>query len=80
MYKKGLIKEVIIIIIALIILGYVFHISIIDILNNPQVQANLGWVWHVITVIWSWISTPIMFIWNTFVIGVIWNSILAGLH
>ena len=80
MYNKGLIREILIIIIALIILGYVFHISIIDILNAPQVQSNLHWAWNIVTTVWSWISAPIMYIWNNFVIGVIWNAIQAGLH
>lgn len=78
-YNGGLIKAIIIIIIALIILGYVFHISIIDVLNSPTVQSNLQWLWNIILTIWSYISAPIMFVWNTFVIGVVWNAIKAGL-
>ncbi len=79
-YNGGLIKAIIIIVIALIILGFVFHINIVDVLNSPDVQANLNWIWNVILTIWSWISAPIIFVWNTFIIGIVWNAIQAGLH
>jgi hypothetical protein len=79
MYKRGFIKAIIIVLIAIVILGYVFHISILDILNNTKVQESLGWLWNLIVAIWSYVQAPIMYIWNTFVIGIIWNAVKAGL-
>jgi len=77
-YNKGLIKEILIIVIALIILGALGY-NIKDIINSPSVQANLSWFWSIILVIWSWISAPVMWIWNTLIIGVLVNGIKAGL-
>ncbi len=78
-YNGGLIKAIIIIVIALIILGFVFHINIADVLSSPDVQSNLNWIWNIILTVWSWISAPITFVWNNFIIGVIWKAIQAGL-
>jgi hypothetical protein len=77
--QGGFLKAIIIIVIALVILGYVFHISITDVLNDPKVQQSLQWLWGIILTIWSYIQAPIMYVWNNFVIGVVWNAIKAGL-
>ena len=47
MYKRGLIKTIIIIVIALIVLGY-FGFNIEDILKSQNVQANLNAFWNFI--------------------------------
>ena len=78
MNNKGFIKAIIIIIIALVILGYVFNLSIVDVLNNPKVQQSLAWLWNLILVIWSYIQAPIMYLWNNFVLA-LWNAVQAGL-
>jgi len=65
--NKGFIKMIIVIIIALIILGYFFNIRITDILNSANVQSNLSWFWGLIVKIWNFISYPFMFIWNRYV-------------
>jgi len=70
---------IIVIIIALIILGY-FGFNIVDVLNSPNVQANLNWAWNIVLIIWSYISAPIVWLWNTFVVGILWNLIQAGLN
>ena len=77
--NKGLIEMIIIIIIALIILGY-FGFNIGNVLSSPNVQANLSWAWNVVLTIWSYISAPIVWLWNTFVLGLIWPLLQAGIH
>ena len=62
-YKKGLIREVLIIVIALIILGY-FGFNINNIISSGTVQTNLNWFWQIVMTIWSWISAPIIYLWN----------------
>lgn len=80
-HDKGFIKAVIIILIAIIILGYVFHISIVDVINDPKVQQSLGFIWNnVIMPVWNYVQAPIMWVWNNFVIGIVWNAIQAGLN
>ncbi len=78
-YNKGFIKAIIIVLIAIVILGYVFHISIIDIINDPKVQESMGWLWNFLITVWNYVQAPVMWVWNNFVIGIVWNSIQAGL-
>jgi len=59
---------IIIIVIALIIIGYFFNIRITDVLSSPNVQANLTWFWDIIVKIWNFITYPIVFIWNRYVV------------
>jgi hypothetical protein len=79
MYKKGLITTIIVIVIALIILGY-FGFNIKDILNSPTVQANLNAAGTFCVNIWNnYLAGPVMWFWNTFVIGFVWKYVQAGL-
>ena len=78
-YKKGLVKTIIIIVIALIVLGY-FGFNVTDIINGPTVQANLHAAWDFILKLWNnFLSVPFMFVWNKIVIGILWKLIQAGL-
>ncbi len=43
--QKGIISTIILIIVALIILGY-FHISFKSILMSPLVKSNLDYAWN----------------------------------
>ncbi len=73
--KKGLIKTIILIIIALIILGY-FGFNILDIVGGPTVQANLHAAWDFVVNIWTnYLIGPVVYIWDKFVIGILWKFI-----
>lgn len=63
--QRGLIKEILIIVIALIILGY-FGFNITTILSSSVVQTNLAWFWNLLMTIWSWIVTPLTYLWHLF--------------
>ena len=77
MYKKGLIKTVIVIVIALIILGY-FGFNVKDIIDGPTVQANLHTALNIVSKIWNnYLAGPVLA-----VVKWIWSiaqSIVAGL-
>ena len=78
MYKKGLIKTIIIIMIALIVLGY-FGFNIGDIINSPTVQANLHIVWDLVLKIWNnYLAGPCLYVWDKFVVGVLWKLIQSA--
>jgi hypothetical protein len=80
MYRKGLIKTIIVIVIALIILGY-FGFNIGDIINGPTVQANLHTFWDFVLSVWNnYLYGPVIYIWDNFVVGVLWKLIQAGLN
>lgn len=58
---------IIIIVIALIVLGY-FGFNIQNIINSPTVQKNLNYAWSLVTYIWqNFLKTPAIFIWDKFV-------------
>lgn len=79
MYKKGLITTIIVIVIALIILGY-FGFNIQNIISGSTVQANLNSAWSFVMNIWNnYLAGPVIWFWNTFVIGIVWKFIQAGL-
>lgn len=48
--KKGFITAIILIVVALILLGY-FRINIQDVLTGPVVRQNLQYAWQ--TVVWA---------------------------
>jgi hypothetical protein len=79
MTKQGLIKTVIVIVIALIILGY-FGFNIGDILNTPTVQANLHAAWEFVVKVWTnYLAGPAMYVWDHFIVGTIWPLIKSAL-
>jgi len=74
MTKKGLIKTIIIIVIALIILGY-FGFNVKDIINSPTVQANLNSAWDFATMIWNnYLSGPVSYVFQA-----VWKLMQAGI-
>ncbi len=77
--SKGIIKTIILVIIALIILGYFFNIKVQDIFNSGAVQANLSFAWSIVVKIWSYISYPFQWVWDTIIVGFIWPAIQKGL-
>ncbi len=79
MYKKGLIKMIIVIVIALIVLGY-FGFNVKDIIESQSVQNNLHYFWDFVVKIWNlYLAAPVIFVWDKFVVGVLWKYILLGL-
>lgn len=76
---KGLIKTVLVIVIALIVLGY-FGFNVGDIINSPTVQANLHTAWSFVLMVWNnYLAAPVIYIWSTFFVGVLWKLLLASL-
>jgi Flp pilus assembly pilin Flp len=79
MYKRGLIKTIIVIVIALIILGY-FGFNVGDIIKGQTVQANLNNAWTFVVNIWNnYLAAPVIYVWDKFVVGILWKLIQAGL-
>lgn len=77
--NKGFIKTVIVIVIALIVLGY-FGFNIDSILKGQTVQANLNTAWSFVLKIWNnYLAAPVIFVWDKFVVGVLWKLIQSGL-
>ena len=54
-YKRGIISLIVLILIALIILGY-FKINIQTVIGSPFVKDNIAYAWNLLVgaVVWAW--------------------------
>ncbi len=72
--QSGFIKVILIIVLALIILGY-FGLDAREIMEKPLVQKNLNYVWNFVTFVWShYFKAPAIYVWNEIWIDLIWNN------
>ncbi|MFC1720875.1 hypothetical protein ACFL0K_01330 [Patescibacteria group bacterium] len=77
--QGGLIKTIIIIIIAVIILGY-FGFDLRSIMESEPVQKNLSYVWNFIVNIWdNYLQRPALYLWNDIFIDLIWESFIDNM-
>jgi hypothetical protein len=65
--KGGIIGYILIIIAVVIVLGY-FGFDLRGILESPQVQENLQYVWNIV-------KPPIIWVWN--LIEAVWNAVVS---
>jgi hypothetical protein len=62
--KSGFIKTVLIIVVALVVLGF-FGYNLRDIVDSPDVRDNLSYLWEIIVKIWNnFIIGPAIWIWD----------------
>jgi len=73
--RGGFIKTIVLIVIALIILGY-FGYNVQDIVNSPTVQKNLNYAWDIVKYVWNnYLKIPAIFVWEKIIIGLGWNNL-----
>jgi hypothetical protein len=78
--KRGFIKLLIIIFIGIIVISY-FGFDIRSIVESPQSQSNLGYVWGFLTNIWTtYLMQPVTYFWNNIFIDLLWNSFVANME
>jgi len=71
--QAGLIKMIILIIIAIAVLSF-YGVDIKDFFTSPQAQKNFGYVWNFISGIWTdYLSGPIHKLWGI-IIALFGNS------
>jgi hypothetical protein len=76
--NRGLIQLLILLLIALIVLGY-YGISVRSAVNNPTTQDNISYVWNGTVNIWDdYLQAPAGYLWNIF-IDDIWTPALDNL-
>ena len=49
--------KIVLIIIALVLLKYVFHFDLIEYLKGPQAQKVIGPIWNAIKAFYDWLDT-----------------------
>ena len=78
--QAGLIKMIVVIVIALIVLG-ALGFNIKDIINSEKVQTNLHYAWDLVKMVWNnFLAAPAIWIWDKIVIGLIWNNLSRIVH
>jgi hypothetical protein len=76
--NAGIIKMIVLIVIALLILSY-FGYNIRSIVNAPNTQDNFSYVGGVVVDVWNnYLKTPATYIWDIFV-NLIWNPAIDNL-
>ncbi len=77
--NQGLIRTILIIIIAVIILGY-FRIDIRGVWNSPTVQNNLNFLWESTQYLWkSYLKEPANFLYGIFY-NYLWFSFIENME
>jgi hypothetical protein len=78
--NNGLIKTILIIVIALLILAY-FGLNLRSIVNSPTFQDNWALIRDFVVMIWNnYLRRPALYLWNEIFIKLIWSAALENLH
>lgn len=77
--QKGFIKWILIIIIALIVLGY-FGIDVREVIESPATQNNLNYAERIVSNVWhNYLKEPATYLWGIFV-KYIWGTAVNNLE
>ncbi len=75
--RSGFVKLIIVLVIALIVLGY-FGFNIQQIIQSPTVGGNLSYAWHLAVELWNKVLVvPATFVWDKIIVGMLWNNFVA---
>lgn len=75
--ERGFIGIIVLILIALIVLKYLYDFSVFEAAASPQGQGTITYTHQILNTIWSYIQVPVTFAWEKVVwplIGVIWAN------
>ena len=77
--QKGLIKWILIIIVALIIAGY-YGFDIKKAVEAPTTQSNLTYVQQVVSNVWfNYLKKPVTYLWKDIFLDLIWGPAQVNL-
>lgn len=68
---EGLVKMVIVLVIALALLKYFFNWSIFDALESERGRDTVFYIRNVLNTLWSYLEAPVKYIWNEIVLPLI---------
>lgn len=78
--QEGLIKLIILIIIAIFVLSF-FGISIRSLIEGESFQENFNYVLNVVKSVWQkYLAESAKYLWNDIFIDLIWNSFIENLE
>jgi hypothetical protein len=74
--QKGIVKIIIILVIALLILSY-YGFDLRKTVESPTTQSNFSYVTVFVSGIWNtYLKAPVMYVWNEIFLKYIWASAL----
>ena len=78
--KKGIVKTIILIVIALLILSY-YGFDLRKTVESPTTQSNFSYATNFVVSIWhSYLEKPVMYLWNDIFLKLIWSSAVKNLE
>ena len=70
--RSGFVKQVLMVLIALIILSVVFKIDLRKVSEDPQFKQNVDFVEEKVVWVWDeYLSKPIKYVWNNIFAGIV---------
>jgi hypothetical protein len=77
---QGLIRTIIIIVIALIVLGF-FGFNVRNIIQGETVQDNLHYAKELAITVWQkYLSKPILYFWNNIFLKILWDAFITNME
>lgn len=77
--NKGLIRTIVVIVIALLILSY-FGFNLRSLADSPNTQDNFHYAINLIIDVWNnYLEKPVKYIWNDIFLKLIWQPALEAL-
>jgi len=78
--QGGLIKWILIFVIFIIIISYL-GLDLRAIVESPETQGNIGYVWSLTTTAWNnYLKSPVLYFWNNIFIDLLWESFVSNLE
>ena len=77
---NGFIKLIVLFVILILIISY-FGIDLRAIVESPETQGNLGYVWGLVVTVWhGYLERPILYFWNNIFVDLLWESFVSNLE
>jgi len=78
--NRGLIKWVVIILIAVIVLSF-FGFDLRSIIESDLTKNNIGYLWGLGVMVWNdYLSQPILYFWHNIFINLLWDSFVENME
>jgi len=77
--NRGLVKLILVILIGVVALSY-FGFNLRAIVEAPQTQENLSYVWGLVTTVWNnYLAKPALYLWREVFVDLIWERVISRL-
>ncbi|MCR4330751.1 MAG: hypothetical protein NUV49_02635 [Patescibacteria group bacterium] len=78
--QGGFVKLLVLFVILIIIISY-FGIDLRAIVESPETQGNLGYVWSLAVTLWdNYLARPVLYFWNNIFIDLLWESFVNNME